>query len=324
MTYYGLVDKLKDKHKSGIYGRRKLSKEEIKLLDENLAKTVDGWWMPVLLPFTSVSSIIMNSLKNKVSPISLKHPDNSNQIVISNEALEDNYSIDEDMGLFYGLLDNFPSKDKVFEKIMKSNGGSTLIIMEKDKVHGKMHFGGPQGKFSAGLYCTHPKDSNLLIPLINFNETIKSLILEETISAYEALGAKKITIEDITSNDGRVGGTSKGKEANISAGHGIEKLREKKFGKGVFNPVRAVQGKMFIHDIPAVMTTINARINGNQTGEEFKETINLNVGLDIGVLDLFGTTLNYSYRRTWSFNVEFYDKNDLNSSTDRSAEVVTT
>jgi hypothetical protein len=59
------------------------------------------------------------------------------------------------------------------------------------------------------------------------------------------------------------------------------------------------------------MTTIEGRIEGNQTEEKFKETINLSIGLDTNVLDLFKGGLNYNYIREWSFEVEFYDKNEI-------------
>ena len=61
------------------------------------------------------------------------------------------------------------------------------------------------------------------------------------------------------------------------------------------------------------MTTIQGRIDGNQLTEEFSEKINLSVGLDIGVLDLFSGNVGFNYNRTWRFAIEFYDKNEIQS-----------
>ena len=68
-----------------------------------------------------------------------------------------------------------------------------------------------------------------------------------------------------------------------------------------------------IFDIPAVRSTIEARIEGNQTSEKFIEDINLSVGLDVNVLELFKANSNFNYQRRWSFDVEFYDKSELNN-----------
>lgn len=231
-------------------------------------------------------------------------------IIIPNSGLKNNYDLEDEYS--YGLLDELPNKKKSFETLMKSKGGATLHILERDDMPKSLfHFGGRLGKFNEGIYIAHPKDESLLIPLNNSNSLIQSLILEETIRAYEALGAKSIKIHDLTSIDGAVGG-KKGKiKVNLESKYQKEILREKTFGKGIFDPERAKKDKLLIFDIPAVKSTIEARIDGNQLTEKFTENINLSVGLDINVLELFKANSNFSYQRKWSFDVEFYDKNEL-------------
>jgi hypothetical protein len=209
-------------------------------------------------------------------------------------------------------LYGFFSKEDQFAGLMQSGGGSTLIIYERDNLPSHIkHFGGKYGRFNYGLYCEHPKDKNTLIPLTNYNEIIKNMILEETIRIYEALGAKEILIEDITKIDAGVGAGCKEVNVGANASYGCEKLREKTFGKGAFDPDRAFQTLCFAPDLPHIMTVAEARVHGNQLSEEFTEIVNLNVGLDIDIFKLFKAQANFKYDRTWHFKVEFYDKGNL-------------
>lgn len=324
MTYYGIVDKIKDEHKNGVYGRRKLTTDEKKSVKnkyENLITTATasgGWLLSPILPFAPLFSVgyavynILNKAKNKSIITRQYGNDNSERkgIIFQNDLLNDDYDIEENEDLFYGLFDNFFLKNDAFKKIMKSKGGSTLIIIERNSIPKNMHFGGEFGHFNCGLYCSHPKNENLLIPLENSNELIKTLILEETLSAYEALGAKKIFIEDKTNINTNIKvDTLKGK-GNLDQKLEKQILREKQFGKGTFDKERALKDSFFIHDFPNITTTIKGRINGNQTSEKFTENINLSVGLDLEVLKLFKTNINFEYSRKWYFEVEFYDKNE--------------
>ncbi len=61
------------------------------------------------------------------------------------------------------------------------------------------------------------------------------------------------------------------------------------------------------------MTTVESRIKGNQTLEKFVENVNLSIGFDISVLNLFQANSKFEYSRKWSFEVEFYDKNEIMS-----------
>lgn len=326
MTYYGIIDKMQSKHKSGIYGRRKLNEEESLELEYILNNTGFkgitwddfipfwgwaklAWRIPLIYKFVKLRNL-------EKEAISLQHSheggNQNKKILISNNILNNYYKIGKDAPLFYGLLDNFLLKDIAFEKIMKSKGGSELVIVERDSLPKNInHYGGENGRFSTGIYCSHPKDETQLIPLENSNELIKNLILEEILNAYEALGAKKIVIEDKTNLTGNVTGTGKGVKVDLEGGYKKEILREKNFGKGTFDPERALKDKYFIHDYPNVKTTISGRINGNQTLEKFEETVSLNAGLDVDVLNLYKANANFEYTRKWYFEVEFYDKNDL-------------
>jgi len=59
------------------------------------------------------------------------------------------------------------------------------------------------------------------------------------------------------------------------------------------------------------MSVIEARKNGNQLLEEFREKMNLNAGMDINVLNLFSSNISFNYQREWYFRVEFFDKSEL-------------
>lgn len=324
MIYIGIVNKIKAEHQSGVYGRKSLqTKEYLEILKEN-ALPIGLGIATSLIPFygtfkylpllaTGSASLIKKkkwSLSGKIE-LQKKIPSNSKkQIIIENDLLLDNYDIDEK--LLYGLFDEFTLKNLAFEKIMKSKGGSSFNIVEKKDVTEKYrHIN--NGHFNEGIYIIHPKNEKVLLPLNNSNELIQSIILEETIRAYEALGAKSIQIDDITDINSEAGVKNEGVDVNIKASINKKTLRKKKFGRGTFSPERALIDKYFIQDIPAIMTTIESRIKGNQTQDSFTETINLSLGLDTNVINLFKVNAKFHYNREWSFKVKFYDKNDVNN-----------
>jgi len=310
MIYYGIVDKIKDEHKSGFYGRRKFTDEEIKTFSLSNKSDLLALALGTIINPLALTYFLF---KKKSGEIILQYEENQNgrKLVFDNRILNNNYSFGKQSDLFYGLFDNFLLKEKALETILKSKGGSMLTIIERNALPRSMHFGGASGRFNYGLYCIHPKDENLLIPLENSNELIKTLILEETIRAYEALGAKKILIEDTTTVNTDLGGAYNGVNGNLNVNYEKQILREKQFGTGIFDPERALKDSLFIHDFPNIMTTIKGRINGNQTIEKFTENVNLSVGLDVGVLNLFSVNANFEYNRKWNFEVEFYDKNEF-------------
>jgi hypothetical protein len=315
MIYYAIVDKLKKDHKPGVYGRRKYNQEEIDRINEEkkkLATKDDGLISSTISLFNDFAI----SLFSSSDKIGLQHEDpNGKTLIFDNALMKDDYDIDDQMDLFYGIFDNYIAKEKIFESILKSKGGSTLIIIERNDIPSYMHFGGSAGKFNYGLYCAHPKHDDILLPLDGSAELIKNMVLEETLRAYEALGAKKIVINDLT--DIKIGSKNEKDGVTVGADFNLknETLREKTFGKGIFDPNRALRNSVFIHDLPNVITTINGRINGNQLVEKFVENINLSIGLDVGVMGMFSSKTNFNYQRNWSFEVEFYDKNEIDSLT---------
>ena len=315
MNYYGIVDKIKDKHKPGIYGKRALKKgETLKDLENDcnndLLRDILKGVMQNFSPFLVYHLLKKNKERNKKITLQHKLENEDFGLIFPFELFDNNFRIENSKELFYVLFDEYTFSEKLFSTLMISNGGSIFTILQKDKVKFK-HFGGENGKFSNGIYVTHPKDKEILLPLRNFNNLIKSMILEETIQAYEALGAKRMVIEDHTNIGGEISGVKKGVKGKANVDYQKQILREKTFGKGIFDPERALKDKYFIHDFPNIINTLNARIHGNQTKEIFSETVNLNAGLDVGVLEIFSGGAKFNYTRKWYFEVEFYDKNEF-------------
>lgn len=302
MVYYGLVDKLRDEHKSGLYGRIPAKNNGF----------LNGVRIGLLSSGTGLFPYIEKSLKETFAPIQLYKEKENNiverELIIDNDLLFDFYSIKNSEKILYGLFDNFSRKQNVFQIIMKSQGGSKLIIIEREDERFK-HYGGERGNFTRGLYITHPKSLNTLIPLDKSKEIIEELILNEILEAFEALGAKKIIISDTTSASISSKGRKNKVNTGVNASSQNKVLREKSFGEGTFDPNRATNNCLFIFDYPSIMGVIKARINGNQSTEYFTQEINISAGLDVEVLDVFSGGLKLNYNRKWSFNVEFYDKN---------------
>jgi len=323
MNFYGIVTNIKEEQVSGIYGRTIMKKNVLGDLESKNIFVASSKGISKNLSFVAASAVLSLAIagsryyeklkkddSNEEYPIKLQKPINAENkiLVIPNELLLDNYKLDDDFS--YGLLDGVGAG--AFRKLMRSQGGSDLTIMERRNLPSNFkHIGGSQGTFSEGLYAPHPKDENILIPLKDFTTLIQSLTLEETIRAYEALGAKKIIIEDVTNLNVEIGGNKNAVKASGKSSLSKEILREKHFGKGSFDVKRAEENKLFIADIPAITTVIEARKEGNIIREKFTEHINLNIGVDIGVAKLFSGGINVSHSRKWAFEVEFWDKNEL-------------
>lgn len=338
MKYIGIVNEIKEHHKSGFYGKKPLTKKETQEKIKEISESF-GWLDLAPLPVTILASIIKtlsaiykyNKAKkfNQNTPIQTeiikKNKNSSNykesielqkQVDVENKILiftktsfENNYSIDNSEYL-YGLFEDFPDPNLALEKVLNSKGGSELNIMQRRDIPEHLNHIN-NGHFNEGIYVIHPKTENIIIPLRSSNKLIESLILEETIRAYEALGAKKVIINDITRTEFNT--NLKTPKVNLKAelNKNKELLREKRFGKGVFSPERALDNKYFIQDIPSIMTTIEGRIKGNQIEEKFKETIDLSLGLDASILMLYKGSINYNFSREWSFEVEFFDKDEI-------------
>lgn len=312
MIYYGIVEKI-DKDKFGVYGNYT---DWIDRIDGY--NPIDYVWQNIMFSFgfNKIAENIKERSREARGGLykiyEAEKTENQNCIIFDNRYLNNVYYINEDLELFYGLFDDSLLKNNAFKKMMRSYGGSCLKIFERESLPANLkHYGGDNAIFNTGLYCSHPKDSKILIPLNDTSNLIKVLILEETISAFEALGAKKMIIKDVTSMKIKTSGGDLKLKAGFNVGYESIVLREKHFGKGGYNPERAKGKKMFIYDFPSIITTIESRINGNQIREIFTENINLSVGLDVEILSLFQANSKFDYNKVWSFEVEFYDKNEL-------------
>ena len=327
MNYYGIVGKHGFDY--GIYSRSMYALYECVADQYNYLKSIE--FAPNIIPKEPIlkelqlviswalNKVTNNPLTNWYTHSFIKdklclHKDFKDYpdckfIIIPNILLGNDYSIKNDPVLF-SLFKN----SNQFKTIMKKDGGnSNLIIIERDHLPNSIkHWGGTEGIFDYGLYCEHPKNKNILLPLNNLSQKVKEAILEETIQIYQNLGAENILIEDI--KDVTVeNNTDVYNKVNVKAdvSVGKEVLRAKKYVQGTFNPDLAFKDIYFARDYDSIMNVAQARINGNQIVEEFTETINVNVGVDVDILNLFDNDTNFKYKRKWHFKVEFFDKNKL-------------
>ncbi len=169
MIYYGIVDKIRDEHKVGIYGRRPLEKNE--KFSINLLEIAEStgilllfrfafYWSPLIYAGYKIIRHFTGSKKIKLQYENSKQAKKS--IVIPNELLENDYQINNSADILYGLFDEFKkSNKKVFKTLMNSKGGANLVILERDSIE-KQHYGGKDGRFNCGIYVPHPKDNNIL------------------------------------------------------------------------------------------------------------------------------------------------------------------
>lgn len=339
MEYYVIVDKIKKEHESGIYGRKTLSKEELKELNkkllalgvETLGATVSG----IFFPFGMVRGLTMFargayeflSNKNNYKPITLQYPiqEENKILIIDSKLLLDNYEIDEEY--LYGELYNLQNKpseklkkllgiNNILKKMLQVGQNSKFIILERDNLASKFIHpsGNKNAKFDYGIYISHPKNNKILLPLYNYSNKLEELIREEIINIYRKLGAKKIIIKEILDVDGNSSTKLKKQNSKLDLDLNISKklMKEVTFGKSPLNLENIKEDMLLTHDFESVCTVVNSRIgNGNMISYTDTQEFDINLGISIDILELFEMTNNVSYRKKWYFNVEFYDKNDL-------------
>ena len=235
-------------------------------------------------------------------------------ISLSNANTKGNYSL-EPKSLFSPLIDgvnNFSAD--VFKKLMQSGGGSELIIVERNKVPKSFHLSGELGVFDTGIYITHPKLLNKLIPLKNSVELIKDIILEEMIAILTFLGAKRIVIKEVIGKKIKTSLGLKGVTAGGSFDSNMETLRIKEYAESPIDITRARQAVLFTADLPKFKTIFQAREHSNQTLEIFEEIVDFSANIDVSVIkainpDSISSSINL--KKFWRMEIEFYDKNQL-------------
>lgn len=330
MNYYYIIEDLNQEYRTGLYGRKKLSEEEEKNLNFNFNDLVnlasDPFFLNSILRKTPILNKILDintthpyekvyskfSSKKNNQIIHLSSENECNFLVFNNKTLESNYTIDSQKKLFHGLFDDKILKEKDFKIMMESNNQVNLIIVSrKDLPNDLVHFGGKSGVFDLGLYCSHPKNNKVLLPVSNYKQIVEEMVLNEIFRAYQFLGAKQIIIEDVTRISGKSDNRYLLKKGKIEGEFENKILIEKVYGSGIFNPILALESTYFIHDFPSVMNTINSRINGNIISDKIEREINLSLGLDLGIIKLFNSNSNFDYERKWKFDVLFYDKNEI-------------
>jgi hypothetical protein len=120
MKYYAIVNRIKDEHKSGIYGRKKLNESELKELSKQLKRDtiIDAaidialYGIPLIGLPALVGKKLFQTFKKKSSNdkiIFQKSITSENKtIIIPNSGLKNNYDLEDEYS--YGLLDELPNK----------------------------------------------------------------------------------------------------------------------------------------------------------------------------------------------------------------------
>lgn len=317
MKLYGIVDKfeLEPGYYKLTHSFENNEKDRICEPKKNFLTNVGLFTLPLVsLPLAALVGVAVGfSIKdsknqnNKIVELKLKRTGlNEDAIIINIDHIFGVSGLDK-VSLLSKLFDDAIQCDEILRNCKQ------FIIFERNFLPETIgHYGGENGIFDYGLYCEHPKNENILLPLKNYPELIKTLILEETIQAFEMLGAKSIVIEDLTNISVDASTKAKGYvEASVNYSQEKEILRSKKFGKRKMNPAVNWENIYFLSDYPNIRSIIHGRENGNQLYEKFNETININANLKIDVMKIFGIESNFNYNRKWMFEVEFYDKNDL-------------
>jgi hypothetical protein len=318
MRYYGIVNQLRQK--PGLYGRRPpKSEQEVQTVMRSSAQatwagTAFGAGLLYVLsnfPLFAAIAVVAGWFLRRRRPLRLILQLNGDSLcLLSDKLLDGDYSLSaEDKSALHNLI----SDTERFKAIMTSEGGSELYLLERSQVHemGLKHHGGVGAQFSPGLYCEHPKDNTVLLPLETAGEILQSEILGEMVDVFEALGATRITIEDITEFSARASGGDGRVAAGASVGVTTKLLRESRYAPNkAVDVTRALNNKRHVRDLRNVMSIVEARTYGNQTYQRFEETVSVNCGLDVSVLGIFGANAKAKFKRQWSFEVEFQSKHD--------------
>ncbi|MGE0324088.1 MAG: hypothetical protein AB7S68_17370 [Polyangiaceae bacterium] len=319
MRFYGIVNQLRQD--AGVYGRAVPDEAAgaVAKAIEGAAWKADAASALAAIAITPTPALTVAALGGLAARIfqrtkrpfaklqafdSEEHPA---MMIIPDRYLDGDYSLSEEDGkVLHGLI----SDRGQFKRLMSAEGGSELFIMERTEIAalGLKHFGGDLASFSPGLYCEHPKDTSVLLPLGSADQVLESEILEEIMSVFEALGATRITIEELTEYRGAVDVQEPDVKVRSNASASRRVLREKRFEPLGIDLERADNLRKHVHDLRDVAGIIEARRHGNEVYEHCEQLVEINCGLTVDVLGAFSTAAESSYRRRWSLEVEFISK----------------
>lgn len=246
------------------------------------------------------------ALLPEISSCHLPHP----AIYIPSSGLLKKYS-DYNDAIFHGLF-----KDKsLLQNVMESEGGnSELVILDQDLANKTFKHAGA-GRFSLGLYCPHPKDVEVLLPIESYSDYLKNELHAEWVSLFESLGAKTIIIADATEVKGEVKTTAVGAAgaiaAEMKAAYGHSNVEESHFSTGVFDPVRAKTARRWLGDHPAVLSIMEGRIQGNQLSWRKSIKVDVSFSASVNLICAAGKgdgEFKATLHRNYDFYVEFYPK----------------
>lgn len=211
---------------------------------------------------------------------------------------------------FYGL---FPSAREL-SRIFAAEGGNVdlWILPASDAQQRFRHCGGPSGRLAPGLYLPHPHDAETLVPAREYSSVLRDQVLQDWVRAFEALGAANIIVCDTTELRASAGAASAAHGASVvaelKAQYGNAVVRESSYAPGTFDVSRAIEGKRWIADFAAIQTIIEGRVHGRQLGYRESVTLDISFGLDVSVLEAWGTTIKGGYKRKIELAIEFHPK----------------
>lgn len=101
-----------------------------------------------------------------------------------------------------------------------------------------------------------------------------------------------------------------GVDGEFSLSSRYEKVTVQTYEKGSFDPERALSGRLWVGDYPAINSAIEGRVSGHLTSWRQKISVDTQFSVDLGVLKVVKGTVGASGQssETLDFNVLFHPK----------------
>jgi hypothetical protein len=193
----------------------------------------------------------------------------------------------------------------------KNSGLISVRDARKRWVHASGFYGEPYPSPLTSVSNYDELKSDYVNGAVYKAELNKKLLLEKMILVLESLGLKYLKITDLSSHSGKLKINAIGQgngEANYNAENLV--LREKKYGKTIYNPEIAINELDNLKQIPKIISTIKGRIENNLLSEKLVEQFRLNAGITVNIASI-AAELEFKLNNSWEIELEFYPKDDF-------------
>ena len=204
-------------------------------------------------------------------------------------------------------------KQEQLEAVLNSNGGNSKIHIVSRSAARECFCRHGGGVLEEGVFVLHPKRDDTLVPFSTFHSDMLQEMTREVRVVMGRIGAKRLTVETVdgVSFSGAVVSKVPGKSGSVET-EGQQRAERKlqyEWGSPTFEPERALQDCVWIHDNAGAMTIVDQRRTSDLIRFEEFSRVDTSFRVSVDLLKLFKANFEWASESTYRYDVEFFPRN---------------